>query len=307
METRGSTYYGLPVLKRPHWRWEVVTYFFLGGIAGGCYFISAIADLLGGDSDRTLVRTGRVLSFASLVISPLLLIADLGRPERFHRMLWRFNPRSPMSVGAWMLAVLGGFSTLSLWRQLAENGSTPGGLFTRLGRAIPRRLTSLVGMVPAFFVASYTGVLLSNTAVPFWRRNRLLGATFLASSANSAAAAMGLGSIRQASEESLYKLHALQAFAAGLELLLLRLGLRSVGPGRRYVEEGRRGLAFRGGAEGLGVFLPFFSFALAGRYMPKGIRAIVWCLSLVGGYLFRWTVLEAGKVSADDPDLAMED
>ena len=33
-----------------------------------------------------------------------LLVADLGRPERFHHMLRVAKPTSPMSVGTWILA-----------------------------------------------------------------------------------------------------------------------------------------------------------------------------------------------------------
>lgn len=301
------SYYGLPVLKRPHWRWEVATYFFLGGIAGGSYFLASLADLFGRRDDKPLVRAGRVLSFLGVAASPLLLVADLGRPERFHRMLRRFNFRSPMSVGAWMLTFLGGVSGLSLWQLLAEERRIPVRVLSRLGRALPRRLLSVLGMVPGFFVASYTGVLLSNTAVPFWRRNRLLGAAFLASSASTSAAAIGLASLRQASGRAMERLSAVQALAAALELLFVRLGMLAAGSSRKHVEEGKNGRLFRFGAEGLGVFLPVLAFIVGRRRLGPRIRGLVWLLSLVGGFLFRWCVLEAGKSSADDPYESMEE
>ena len=43
-----------------------------------------------------------------------------------------------------------------------------------------------------FFLASYTGVLLSATALPFWRDGRLMGALFLASGASTGMAAISL-------------------------------------------------------------------------------------------------------------------
>ena len=42
---------------------------------------------------------------AADVVSPLLLISDLGRPERFLNMLRVFKVTSPMSVGSWVLLV----------------------------------------------------------------------------------------------------------------------------------------------------------------------------------------------------------
>jgi len=42
-----------------------------------------------------------------------LLIADLGRPERFHHMLRVAKPSSPMSVGTWILTAYGPGSGLA--------------------------------------------------------------------------------------------------------------------------------------------------------------------------------------------------
>jgi formate-dependent nitrite reductase membrane component NrfD len=301
------SYHGLPALKRPHWGWEIALYFFVGGLAGGCYFLASLAEILGGEKDRPLVRAGRIISFLSVLVSPLLLISDLGRPERFHRMLRRLNFRSPMSVGAWMLSLLGIFSSLSLWRQLACDGTIPVRALGRLGRAMPGRFLSILGMVPGFFVASYTGVLLSNTAVPLWQRNRLLGASFLASAANTSAAAMGLASLRGAPHDTVDKVRAVQAVAATLEFLFFRIGIMGSGSSRNYLEQGATGKIFRLGAEGLGVFLPIVAYLTGwGRNLPV-FRALLWLLSLLGGFLFRWCILEAGKASADDPYLALEE
>ena len=41
------------------------------------------------------------------IVSPMLLISDLGRPERFLNMLRVFKVTSPMSVGSWVLVASG--------------------------------------------------------------------------------------------------------------------------------------------------------------------------------------------------------
>src|SRR5579871_1897500 len=99
-------YYGIPLLKQPPWTWEIPLYFFVGGAAASAAVIGAIADYTG--ADRELVRHARWIAAAGSVISPALLISDLGRPERFLAMLRVFKPQSPMSVGVWTLL---GFST----------------------------------------------------------------------------------------------------------------------------------------------------------------------------------------------------
>src|SRR5206468_10462634 len=47
-------YYGIPLLKRPSWTWEIPLYFFVGGAAGASAVIGAIASYTG--ADRRLVR-----------------------------------------------------------------------------------------------------------------------------------------------------------------------------------------------------------------------------------------------------------
>src|SRR5207237_3241016 len=100
-------YYGVPLLKRPKWRWEIALYFFFEGISAGSFLLGALADLSGNKRLRALTRAAYDVSILTLLPCPPLLIADLGRPERFHHMLRVFQPMSPMNLGAWTLT---GFS-----------------------------------------------------------------------------------------------------------------------------------------------------------------------------------------------------
>ena len=117
-----KTYYNQPVIKKAHWKWEIVLYFFLGGLAGGSYLAASLADLLGSPRrDAPLVRAGRYLSFACIIVSPILLIKDLGRPERFLHMLRVLKFRSPMSLGTWGLSLFGMFCGLTATHQMAKD------------------------------------------------------------------------------------------------------------------------------------------------------------------------------------------
>ena len=91
-------YYGLPLLKKPVWTWEIPTYFFIGGAAGAAALLAEIAHLFRGD--ERLVRDARRIAAAGGMLAPVLLISDLGRPERFLYMLRVIKPQSPMSVGS---------------------------------------------------------------------------------------------------------------------------------------------------------------------------------------------------------------
>ncbi|HEY3110001.1 MAG TPA: NrfD/PsrC family molybdoenzyme membrane anchor subunit, partial [Chloroflexota bacterium] len=147
-------YYGLPALKRPHWRWQIPLYFFLSGLAGAAYLLAALADLFGGEEDEPVASTGRWLALVALLPCPLLLIDDLERPGRFRHMLRIVKPRSPMSVGSWALTLFGGLAGGSA---LLELVGAPRQL---------RRGLGLLGAPVAAFVGTYTGVLLAATAVP---------------------------------------------------------------------------------------------------------------------------------------------
>src|SRR5712691_5847806 len=161
-------YYDLPLLKKPVWTWEIPVYFFVGGAAGASAVIGMAAQLAG--ADQRIVRDARRIAAIGATLSAPLLIADLGRPERFLNMLRVFKPQSPMSVGAWIVAAFGASSTVAIF--------------------LPRRLgdaAALASAASGMGMATYTGVLLGATAIPVWSKHvALLPAHFAASAAGSA-------------------------------------------------------------------------------------------------------------------------
>ncbi|MEU0336764.1 NrfD/PsrC family molybdoenzyme membrane anchor subunit [Streptomyces sp. NPDC006193] len=181
------SYYGRPVLKKPVWEWEVPAYLFTGGLSAGSALLAAGADLTGRPALR---RTGRLGGFAALLASTFLLIADLGRPERFHHMLRVVKPTSPMSVGTWILVAYGPGSGLAAAAELLPpswRATRPGRLLHRAGR--PGGLWA-AAFAPA--LASYTAVLLSQTAVPAWHEARRELPFLFAGSAAASGAGLGM-------------------------------------------------------------------------------------------------------------------
>src|SRR5690625_7055465 len=65
------------------WSWDIVLYFYFGGIAGGLFVISSLLRLVGDRGDWRLSRIGYYLALPLLIVCTILLIKDLGKPGRF--------------------------------------------------------------------------------------------------------------------------------------------------------------------------------------------------------------------------------
>ena len=271
--------------------------------------VATIAELVGGAGGRPIARAGRYISFAALLPCPLLLILDLGRPERFLHMLRVFKLRSPMSVGIWGLTSSAASAPFRPASRPPTTGCSRRAPCSGASSVpIPARLVGAGRDRPAFFVGGYTGVLLAATAVPLWTRNHLLlGPLFLTSALSSATAAIALvlALLRGTPRESLKRLERFDALALLAELVLV-LAVRLL-PGPvigRALTEGRRGPAYLFGVIGLGILAPAFLQwpSLAHDEAPSRPRAILASiLVLIGGFLLRYVMVFGGRHSADDP------
>jgi formate-dependent nitrite reductase membrane component NrfD len=283
----------------PEWQWLIVGYFFLGGIAGGAYFLAVLMDLFGDPRDRPLARLGYLLAFPVTVVCGLLLIVDLYRPLRFWHMLLQsetLRPMlkiwSPMSLGSWALFLFGGFALLSFLAALADDGR---GRWPRLAMLRPPgilgTLVALVGGLLGFFISGYTGVLLTVTNRPIWADTSLLGLVFVVSAASTAAALLGLLGRRRA-PESVFALQALERFDSVmlvLELLALTALVISLGSMAR-VWLGAWGALLVVGVVGLGIIAPLVLYRRSRRAGGfSGAAAAV--LVLVGGFLLRVVII----------------
>src|SRR6266851_5871759 len=191
-ELEEPSYYDYPVLKESTWHWEIIWYFFFGGLAAGCYVIASIASLFGSKEDRAVVRAGYYLSLLAVLPCPLLLTKDLGRPERFLHMLRIFKVKSPMSMGTWSLVGFSLFSGITTVIQAARDGILGRWWGSRVLAALPQRLIALPGTAFGLFLGGYTGVLLTATSVPLWSRSKVLGAVFISSAISTSSALISL-------------------------------------------------------------------------------------------------------------------
>jgi formate-dependent nitrite reductase membrane component NrfD len=187
-------------VRAPEWTWYILFYFFLAGLAGGCYFIATLLRYWGTPGDEPVARLGFYVALPATLLCPILLTLDLKKPLRFWHMLFdttpgefglNFNTRTPMSVGVWALLVASVFALVSFVDALARDG--------RLRHPLARRLTALldgtagrvwhvVGAALYLFIAGYTGVLLAVSNQPVWSDTWALGGLFLASGLSGSAA-----------------------------------------------------------------------------------------------------------------------
>ncbi len=308
VETEFASYYNRPVIKKPHWVWPIWTYFWAGGIAGGASAIATLAHLLGDkEADVSIVRAGRYIGMVGVIVSPVLLIIDLQRPERFHHMLRVLKLRSPLNTGTWILTSLGVLSGLNFARQVVEDGIIPEGSFLgKLALLSSNNATQLLQGVDGLALGTYTGVLLSATAVPLWANaNESIAPLFLSSAMSTGAAAISLGrAVGGVEVENLHRLDPIERMAIISELSCLAYGYSKLTPEvRRHVTDGPNARSFLI-AIGLGMLGPLLlqllgpKKGLAGRLTSLLTSLMV----LTGGFFLRYATIVAGKESTDDPD-----
>ena len=284
---RKPGYFGQPVVKPPVWTWEVPLYFFMGGLAGMSAVIASGAVIF---HHIDLARAAMwIAAIAGAVLSPILLIMDLGRPRLFLNMLRVFKHRSAMSMGAWILSLFGacavpGLVALELHAQQIFAGSLD--QLLRFAAGIFIFGSAIFGTL----LATYTGVLIGATAIPAWFLHRtLLPIHFGTAGLGSAAGLLELLGHRIAA------LNFLGYYAAGVEsALLIWLSLDKQGAANRAIHEHGSGWLIRIGEVlngPLAIVLRLFGL------IPFSALSF-----LIGALVSRFGWIWVGKISGSDPE-----
>jgi protein NrfD len=308
----------------PQWGWWIIGYFYLGGIAAGAYFMATMIELVGNPEDRPMARTGYMIALPLIMICGVFLILDLHEPLRFWHMLFRsevvnealeegwptseagwktmagaplIKYWSPMSVGSWAISLFGLCSTLSFLGSLWTGG--------RLERILRLskfgKLIALVGCGTGFFVAAYTGALLTATNQPIWSESVLIAPLFLTSAASTGIAAMLLlAHWRKVSAVSLDRLEKADLWALGLELAFFVLFLASVSSLLVPMLKSWHGVVLVAGTLLLGVLAPLAIHLRVGLFNRWGFRVAA-VLALVGGFALRYGILTTPQYLLEHP------
>jgi formate-dependent nitrite reductase membrane component NrfD len=296
----------------PDWGFWIIAYFFLGGIAAGSYFIAVLIEWFGTPEDRDLTRIAYWISFPLVLLCALFLIIDLDRPGRFWHMLlksevtkeafargfpfsgegWRLALHapalkywSPMSLGSWVLGLFGACTFASFLLACWPH--------SRVGRWLagrwPHTVLQVVGCASGFFIASYTGALLSATNQPMWSDTTWLAPLFLASAASTSLAALTLIARwkKVGTPRARERLEGAEPLALGLELIVLGAFVASLGANLAPVLQTVRGNVLVFGSLVVAVLVPLLLHAHIARSRPWAIPAAAWCV-LLGGLLLRY-------------------
>jgi hypothetical protein len=286
------SYYGRPIVRPAVWRHDIAAYLFTGGLAAGSAMLAAGGDATGRPALR---RAGRLTALGALAASTYFLVNDLGRPERFHHMLRVAKPTSPMSMGTWILS---GFGLAAGVAAVAE--AAP--LLPRRGVAgLARRLLPPLGTagqygaaVVAPALATYTAVLLSDTATPSWYAAYPELPFVFAGSALASGAGVGLLAAPAAQAGPARRMAVL---GAALELY----GAHRVETGKGILSEpyaqGRPGRLLRAGRA---LTVAGVAGAVLGR-RSRVIYALSGLSLLTASLVTRFGIFEAGVASAKDP------
>jgi protein NrfD len=295
-----------PFVADPQWGWWITLYFFFGGLAAGAYFIATLIEIFGQEEDLPLARIGYRIAFPLICLCGVLLIVDLERPERFWHMMFQSEvvhkalaegwPRggwatmirapllkwwSPMSIGAWAIALFGAWSFLSFVASFWNRGL----LARAIGRNWFGHVFHLIGSGIGFFIASYTGVLLSASNQPLWSMNTWIAPLFLTSASSTALAAFLLLG-RRVTPATRAKLERADLWALGLELGLFLVFLASLGSVLTLVLTTWQGWVLVAGTLIVGLLIPLLLHAGS---VDRATAAA--CFALMGGFLLRFGIV----------------
>jgi formate-dependent nitrite reductase membrane component NrfD len=271
------TYYGKPVLKEPVWIWTVPLYFYAGGVSGASMLLGEVARQIGGRELRPLVQRCHWVGFIGGGIGSVLLIADLGRPERFLAMLRMLRLRSPMSVGSWVLT-----------------GAAPlAGVAALFNDPVSSFGSGFLG-IP---LAGYTGVLLANTAVPIWQAGRTsLPVLFIGSAVAGAGQLLKLLGMDARARRVANTFGILGGVVAVVAERVYEAQTERVPAVGRPLQTGASGFLWRSAKA---LTMTGLMMSIFGR--GKRVNRIGAILGTAGSLVMRYAVMQAGKASARDP------
>jgi formate-dependent nitrite reductase membrane component NrfD len=289
-----TSYYGWPMLKAPVWSIDIPIYYFLGGAAGASMTLGAALQLMV-PRGHELRRGSAICHWTGIAGSSLgaaFLIHDLGRPSRLLYMMRVFRPTSPMNMGTWILGA-------------AAPSAIATGLFLNRGGVLGL-IGEVAGYISGLFgaaLAGYTGVLISNTAIPVWQASRhWMPVLFVSSSASAAASVLDIF------EESRATRRVAQIFgtagrvaelAAAKQVERAASAVPRVG---RPFERGGPALLWKAASILTGASLVLA--LLPGKSRTNARAAGI--LGLAGSFCLRFAVHYAGAASARDPHAAFE-
>jgi protein NrfD len=288
------------------WTWEIPLYLFLGGLAAGLLFFAAYYTIKGKENEyQTAVKWAPFLAPIALVLGLFALFLDLRHKLFFWQLYTTIRLESPMSWGAWALMLITPLSFIwcaSYIKELFPKWDWKYNWLNKFEKWVIKNRTGIswIMIILAIILGVYTGILLSAfNARPLWNTS-ILGPLFLVSGLSTAAATVMIMS-KNPEERRIFSL--IDLMLIGIELfLIVHLFMGFLASSAVQIEAAN---LFLGGTYtvpfwlfvvGLGLIIPAFLdiLELQGYHLPVYIPA---GLILLGGFLFRFIMVEAGQIT----------
>ena len=290
------------------WGWQIATYLFLGGLGGATFSISAILHLFEG-CDRKMLSVAVLSSIGFLVLGTVFLLADMLQPLKAAYALT--NPNSWIFWGVvfinfyFLAAIVYVIPLLEEWPKLLPIiKKIPTGILSLLERF--NRLAALGVSAAGFLITIYTGLLISAApAISFWNTPALPLLFVFSGFSTGAAYLLLLSTIskKEGAWKISEKLEQLDAILIVSELIVLgayfNFALFLPTGARESAEYLFHSPLFIIGFFIAGLLIPlaietYGIFFAAHSTKSKSLLAFASALVLVGGYLLRFYVLNAG-------------
>src|SRR4030042_1380703 len=311
------------------WKWELVIYLWIAGLAGGAYFSAFLINSITRGKYPQLPKIATFLGVPLVLLGSLLLVVDLGEQLRAWHLFTRFRLGSPMSMGSWILllyALLGVVMIAMWWVKSFEPGEVRLSVISGLASVIRPAAVAVgvltwIEVVLAVLLVAYTGVLLSATNQPLWGGVLLLPALFVTSAVSTGLALLVLvvrtgfaglldalfgGEGKRLPSETLHLMGITSLILGIVELVglvgyLVWVAFASAPAGAAAVAvllTGPMSLMFWGGVVLVGLLIPLILelASVRGREAVVGSMLASAALVLLGGLFLRAAVLLGGQL-----------
>ncbi len=271
----------------------VLAYFFLGGMGGGSFLVSAISKIYGKEKYKAIANIGAVSSVILVGLGGLCLLLDLEKPLRVFLLFININISSPISWGGVIISLFFICTLIYLYYLLIAKNDAKA------------RLWGGIGIVIAISLASYTGLLLGMAkARPLWH-SAIMPPLFLISGSISGLAlillvANVLGKYSPEDEvmrtlgKTLVILILIDIFFLS-DMYVLYIGLSEAHEVALLLLVGKFAFLFWGVELLLGSVLPVIILSTKSLANTKGGQVFGSLLSLIGVFTMRYLIVIIGQ------------
>lgn len=280
------------------WGWEIAVYFFIIGTAAMTFVYAAAPAVFGSTfggiakSIEPFQKTGLLLTLVLLLISAVLLIVDLGTPERFLYPILYFHWTSPLSWGALFLPLFGLCIIGFLYALQTKRESW-------------LKTIGILGMLLGLSMPLYTGLdLMVNQTRELWS-NSTIPVLFVILSMSSGTAVVTVTQLirNQLSEQAIELLRWFLYLSVGVTFALFLSHWVTLMYGTEELQQAwviinsEFAFQFWGLTFVVGILVPLVLVAVPRYGHDAKLLTLAAVLSAIGAYTFRAVLIYAGQLT----------